>query len=302
MSHLTIQLPPPPGLQLGLQPGRSRLTEPEMYESRHRPLRSVNLPNPIHREQLPPVSQLLTPSSQSSFPPSPFSPGYRIDLPPSTRPAQSSSSPNWPADRRAEMVSLPYLNGMATPPLTLPQRTLSYPVPTSAPTQLTLRTANHPWRGLGRDGASPPQSSIVQRSRSDPSPYQPTQPAYFVASDQHDFYRTAEPRQRPKDVRSRDGSQAESSTVTQYVPRAVREEVVPGEGPCYVYEDGSHCRKVIDGEMVNANWGVTKAGKPRKRLAVACMTCREKKIKCDPQWPKCLQCDKFARECKFQNA
>ncbi len=302
MSHLTIQLPPPPGLQLGLQPVRSRLTEPELYESRHRSLRSMNLPTPIHREQLPPVSQLLTPSSQSSFSPSPFSPGYRVDVPPPTGPLQSSSSPNWSAERRGRLVTLPYPDAIATPPLTLPQRTLSYPLPTSAPAQLPLRTTNHGYGGIRRDDASPPHSSIVQRSRSDPSPYQPAQPTYFSSSDQHYSYRTAEPRQRPNDSCSRDRSQAESPSITQYVPRAVREEVVPGEGPCYVYEDGSHCRKVIDGETVNASWGVTKAGKPRKRLAVACMTCREKKIKCDPHWPKCLQCDKFARECKFQNA
>ena len=89
---------------------------------------------------------------------------------------------------------------------------------------------------------------------------------------------------------------------TKQVRRVVGEEVVPGEGPCYVYEDGSYVKKFIDGEVVNAQWGVTKAGKPRKRLAIACMTCREKKIKCDPGEPKCVQCDKSGRECRFQTA
>lgn len=89
---------------------------------------------------------------------------------------------------------------------------------------------------------------------------------------------------------------------THYLPRFVRAAEVPGEGLCYFYDDGSHCKTVIDGEAVNAQWGVTKAGKPRKRLAIACMTCREKKIKCDPDYPRCLQCEKFGRVCKFKNA
>ncbi|GME25949.1 hypothetical protein GTA08_BOTSDO01463 [Neofusicoccum parvum] len=69
--------------------------------------------------------------------------------------------------------------------------------------------------------------------------------------------------------------------------RCIGQQEVPGEGLCYVYEDGSYCRTVIDGEPVNPSWGVTKAGKPRKRLAQACLTCREKKIKCEPGVPKC---------------
>ena len=84
--------------------------------------------------------------------------------------------------------------------------------------------------------------------------------------------------------------------------RVVGDADVPGQGPSWVYEDGTTCKKVIDGEEVNAQWGVTKAGKPRKRLAVACTTCREKKIKCDPAEPKCVQCEKFGRECKFTTA
>ena len=86
------------------------------------------------------------------------------------------------------------------------------------------------------------------------------------------------------------------------VAKPIGERMFPGEGLCYVYDDGSHVRKIIDGEAVNAQWGVTKAGKPRKRLAIACITCREKKIKCDPSEPKCVQCDKAGRECRFQTA
>ncbi|PGG96079.1 hypothetical protein AJ79_09736 [Helicocarpus griseus UAMH5409] len=82
----------------------------------------------------------------------------------------------------------------------------------------------------------------------------------------------------------------------------VDERVIEGEGLCYIYSDGSHCPKLIDGELVNANWGITKAGKPRKRLAQACITCRDKKIKCIPNIPKCDQCQKSGRECRFENA
>ncbi|KAI0490900.1 hypothetical protein F4859DRAFT_27074 [Xylaria cf. heliscus] len=100
----------------------------------------------------------------------------------------------------------------------------------------------------------------------------------------------------------KDGLGPKIWTGSQFLPRFVRRAEVPGEGLCYFYDDGTHCKTVIDGEPVNAHWGVTKAGKPRKRLAIACLTCREKKIKCDPDYPRCVQCEKFGRVCKFKNA
>jgi hypothetical protein len=103
-------------------------------------------------------------------------------------------------------------------------------------------------------------------------------------------------------VTVKDGLGPKIWTGTHFLPRFVRAAEVPGEGLCFFYDDGSHCKTVIDGEAVNAHWGVTKAGKPRKRLAIACITCREKKIKCDPDYPRCVQCEKFGRVCKFKNA
>ncbi|KAK2602718.1 hypothetical protein N8I77_009226 [Diaporthe amygdali] len=103
-------------------------------------------------------------------------------------------------------------------------------------------------------------------------------------------------------IPSKDGLGPKIWTGTHFLPRFVRAAELPGEGLCYFYDDGSHCKTVIDGEAVNAHWGVTKAGKPRKRLAIACVTCREKKIKCDPDYPRCVQCEKFGRICKFKNA
>ena len=90
-----------------------------------------------------------------------------------------------------------------------------------------------------------------------------------------------------------------SSKPVKLQPRVVGEEFKQGEGQVWVFEDGSTCPKSIDEEPVNPDWGITKAGKPRKRLAVACTTCREKKIKCNPQEPKCVQCEKFGRDCHY---
>jgi Fungal Zn(2)-Cys(6) binuclear cluster domain len=97
------------------------------------------------------------------------------------------------------------------------------------------------------------------------------------------------------------GSHSSFSTSTHPQGRRVlREELVPGRGICYVYDDGTVCPKAVDGDSVNPQWGVTKAGKPRKRLAQACTTCRIKKIKCDPGTPSCIQCQKIGRECRFE--
>jgi hypothetical protein len=104
-----------------------------------------------------------------------------------------------------------------------------------------------------------------------------------------------DPMDPTKPIRRRtEGSSRAPARASRYVDT----RVIPGEGLCYVYEDGTYCRAVIDGEPVNPSWGITKAGKPRKRLAQACLTCREKKIKCEPGWPKCHQCAKSQRACR----
>ena len=115
-----------------------------------------------------------------------------------------------------------------------------------------------------------------------------------------------QPQQRPRrgsvETSRTSGSSGASSIPPPSQARLVGEQHFPGEGLCWVYDDGTHIRKEIDGETVNPQWGVTKAGKPRKRLAQACLTCREKKIKCDLADPKCLQCDKSGRECRYASA
>ena len=73
---------------------------------------------------------------------------------------------------------------------------------------------------------------------------------------------------------------------------------IPGEGMFHVYEGGYRIPTLVDGEQVNPAWGLTKANKPRKRLALACLDCREKKIKCEPGANSCLQCEKAKRPCR----
>lgn len=83
--------------------------------------------------------------------------------------------------------------------------------------------------------------------------------------------------------------------------QVVDERLIPGKGVCYIFADNSYCPKLIDGQPVNPNWGLTKAGKARKRLAQACIACREKKVKCQPNLPKCDQCQKSGRDCIFES-
>ena len=73
---------------------------------------------------------------------------------------------------------------------------------------------------------------------------------------------------------------------------------VPGEGRFFIYEDGHRIPTQVDGEQVNPQWGLTKANKPRRRLALACLDCREKKIKCEPGQNRCVQCEKAMRPCR----
>ncbi|KAI9685908.1 MAG: hypothetical protein M1822_004186 [Bathelium mastoideum] len=93
-------------------------------------------------------------------------------------------------------------------------------------------------------------------------------------------------------------STARSSQDYEQKPACIGQREIEGEGTCWVFADGSYYRTVVDGEPVNPDWGLTKAGKARKRLAQACLTCREKKIKCEPGFPKCTQCEKSGKTCR----
>ena len=99
---------------------------------------------------------------------------------------------------------------------------------------------------------------------------------------------------------SPDGSQSmplpPGGAETQKKYLGIRE--IPGEGSFHMYEGGYRIPTHVDGEQVNPAWGLTKANKPRKRLALACLDCREKKIKCEPGANSCLQCEKAKRPCR----
>ncbi|EXJ93581.1 hypothetical protein A1O1_01973 [Capronia coronata CBS 617.96] len=169
-----------------------------------------------------------------------------------------------------------------------------------------------PRPGLNRRDFLPVNHEALNRQTSTPSSYPPSErlaaPLPDVNSRLHDHH--PEQTQSPFwPFTSSAPSDRTAATFGAFPPgpapdrthgrTIVREELVPGKGLCYVYDDGSVCQKNADGEPVNPKWGTTKAGKPRKRLGQACNTCREKKIKCDPSVPKCAQCRKFGRECKF---
>ena len=259
-------------------------------------------------EQLPPVTQLLTPGTQPSMPASPYSSQQQS---PGSSQGRSSfasshqgpvSEQTYPSSHSAYHQSPHTGLGFHAPDLSragnynpsIPtQQSPSYlptqqiatgygsytgvPMPLAYQGQPNLSTPRYP-------GYHPEQGHTMNPSRQ----YYPDAPSAY------NFVGNPGPS-------SAHGQQSPPNTAKP-APRLMREDVIPGEGPVWVYEDGTTCPKVIDGEPVNAEWGVTKAGKPRKRLAIACTSCRDKKIKCEPAEPKCVQCEKLGRECKFTTA
>lgn len=308
----TYQLPPPAGLQFGSDPFPG-FTEPNRYDTVSNSRASHEQPksehqdpprNP-HREQLPSVSQLLTPGSHSSIPSSPYSShhsSHHSPDPPEPRPAQAGGYRFSDQDAPLQVVAGYPIQGV--PPV-MPQphfyvehdhvgRNDYQILPHQAPLQVSM---------VGQISANPsPYAPFPNEHRQDTYIQQPRPIAPLTASAQ---YYQAQMETYDQSMLSAAGSSQglrSEGNIVKPLPRLVGEQVLPGEGPCWIYEDGSICKKVIDGEEVNAQWGVTKAGKPRKRLAIACTTCREKKIKCDPAEPKCVQCEKFGRVCRFTTA
>lgn len=284
------QLPPPrtlESLQFGTDPFLSQRNHEETGNSR---LRSNAVGHqPIVNEQLPSVSELLTPSSRSSQSASPHrSRLFSFYHPPgdSPRVAQSphtathhdtglvprtpQGGPQGGAEARADPFSRPTTGNLPS----LSQISI-YTPENEARMHASIRTD-------------------ISQQQAHHSPLIPQGRVY------HDN-ETREENSSP--VAHETGSAAANQPQTAQVrPHVVDERYIEGEGWCYIYADGSHCPKTIDGVPVNANWGVTKAGKPRKRLAQACLACREKKIKCHPNLPKCDQCQKSGRDCRFESA
>lgn len=269
------QLPPPrapANLQFGTDPF---LRQRENAESGTGPGESASQPQPQRTEQLPSVRHLLTPAAGPNSPPA-----YHQPFGNST-PGTDHREYSYPF-RGHE----PAHSSQITPVSVQDRgRSESFPQQQTGNLPSLSQVAMHSPRDMAHHAAT----------RSDPSAasFQHGQSPYHGAS-YHENLSSAGDISSPE---SASRTQAQSS-----LPLVIDERYVEGEGMCYFYADGSHVPKLINGVLVNANWGVTKAGKPRKRLAQACLTCREKKIKCQPNLPKCDQCQKSGRECRFESA
>jgi len=281
---LARTMPPLPsrgglGLAFGSDPTPG-FTDPNRYSRSQKPNSSSR---PHTGGTLPPVSDLLSPVAPAIGDVFPSSSRFGTGSP-------SVLSSGYPSPRPDEYITPPYHRAGANSFPGQPPRG-SHMQP-----QYGNPVRNTPPHGMGsmQYPSAYPSTSDRPQTSWHPSPPTPSStPSQWPIIQRSDL-RSAAP---PVSQRIR-----EAASTVPPVLKVVGEKVIPGEGPCYLYEDGSHVKMVIDGEAVNAQWGVTKAGKPRKRLAVACMTCREKKIKCDPGDFKCVQCDKSGRECQFSNA
>ncbi|KAJ5381391.1 uncharacterized protein N7496_003819 [Penicillium cataractarum] len=267
------QLPPPrtpANLQFGSDPFLRRQSA-----DKAEPARGTASAEPQRQrtEQLPSVRSLLTPASGPSSPPpyhpqtygtpTPIDPHRELSYPYRHHDSTLPPPPIGGQDRRRS-ESLPHSQSASLPPLSH----VAMPSP---------RDMNHHHATTRSD----PSTATMSHAQLPPHGASYHDPA------------TAGEISSPESI-SRPNPPA-------VLPHVVDERYIDGE-LCFVYADGSHQPKIVDGKPVNPNWGVTKAGKPRKRLAQACLTCREKKIKCQPNRPKCDQCQKSGRECRFENA
>ena len=335
----TYQLPPPERLQFGsdTSPG---FTEPMRYNTISQSRRPPETGTPVYNEhfrpsphkQLPPVRQLFPPPS-SSIQPSQIPPQHDANR--SQRHSTLSKVPEPISDQPARVPQYPYQSSFpqpSTPPQTQSSMSNSVrredllngpsgrqpppspfnahqgPSVTSVPASYQAYSDRPPQMMYSvaqqiHHASAPDPTQIHQSPPLDPPHSQQgvsmSFPVQYYQGHPGDYDTSS------TTISSHEGHGQSLETPESSVKpmaRVVGEADVPGQGPSWVYEDGTTCKKIIDGEEVNAQWGVTKAGKPRKRLAIACTTCREKKIKCDPAEPKCVQCEKFGRECRFTTA
>ncbi len=332
----TYQLPPPERLQFGsdTSPG---FTEPIRYNTISQSKRAPRTTSPVYseqrrpspQEQLPPVRQLFSPPSSnirsSQNPPQhdATSSQRRSNLPSAPRPApgQPAPIPQYPYTRSFPQPTLPLqiqtstrtnvrredlesssLGRQPPPSQYNPIHSLSetyYPFSYSAyserPSEVLYPVPRH-------SQLVPPPNPPSSHQSPPSDTHQPQQviPMNVPVQYYQDHSAAYDMPSTPTPGHQQSPQAAENNI--KPMARVMGDADVPGQGPSWVYEDGTTCKKIIDGEEVNAQWGVTKAGKPRKRLAIACTTCREKKIKCDPAEPKCVQCEKFGRECRFTTA
>ncbi|KAI5196405.1 hypothetical protein AUEXF2481DRAFT_30563 [Aureobasidium subglaciale EXF-2481] len=287
-----------------VQPEVLRPMEPASMGTAPRPLLGSRITDPSQpRQQLPGLQELLSPALRTG-PPS-YSPHW-----PSVNNAQPA---NWshgsgsvasaqlpPANGHSQMGSLPFnptpppfhrLSLDVSPADRFAQTTSSGPISArpSLPGPLPSQQPPPMLRKLS-DYQGPHVLDQVSQSAHIVDNAGPPQP--HVASPYHGVTEGDIARRLNATQGMRDAPPA-----SNYSLQCVGQRHIPGEGMCYVFKDGSTCPTIIDGEPVNPLWGTTKAGKARKRLAQACLNCREKKIKCEPGEKSCLQCEKAKREC-----
>ncbi|KAL4903388.1 hypothetical protein BDW74DRAFT_186061 [Aspergillus multicolor] len=286
------QLPPPrtsAPLQFGTDPFLRPRNRGERVDEGEGPSgysRSSGYQQPQPSEQLPSVSQLLTPAAQSSRSPSPYNPSaFGLYLTP-------NDTGESPERLRYNATSTPRPQARAAG---LYEASRTHPEVTTSPRPRNLPPISHiSTHAAGND--------VPRYLGNSSNSFQSRQPACFYGFNEEVNDRNTVTVASPSPADSTHPNATGKTAKPQVRQHVVDERYIEGEGLCYIYADGSHCPKSIDGMPVNANWGITKAGKPRKRLAQACLTCREKKIKCHPNLPKCDQCQKSGRECRFESA
>ncbi|KAM3417967.1 hypothetical protein BST61_g6179 [Cercospora zeina] len=256
-------------------------------------------------------------STTSEFRPQSQSLPRLHDILTSTAPAASSSPTTYPStwstsaaptpptnDPRADARYShgPWYSQPAPPP---PQEHSSYPAPpgrrldmpvvnTSPASRHDSHTgplSPHGPRSDSRDYEHAQRERPRQHSNSSHTHHGAPSPYMAHGPDEHHYRNGAARVNRPT---SSNYGPAGPECSKKYL--GVRE--LPGEGAFHLYEGGLRIPTHVDGEQVNPAWGLTKANKPRKRLAMACLDCREKKIKCEPGAASCLQCEKAKRPCR----
>lgn len=91
-------------------------------------------------------------------------------------------------------------------------------------------------------------------------------------------------------------------TGTYFLPNIPLRAELPGETSNLLYDDGSYSKRAIDVKPMNAPLYTTKAKSSRKRQKSSCMTCRKKRIRCNPEHPRCVQCKQSGSICEWRNA
>lgn len=177
------------------------------------------------------------------------------------------------------------------------QQSIISPASLATPTESLSTLMQQPPSAVGsRPSAVDERSNTYPRSTPAAGNYVRPRPPSPYSAQGHPNYHTSP---ASSDYRSTNSNAMPSRSDSSRSPRPSHpRQMMPGVGECFLFPDGSILPCKINDEPVNPEFGVTKAGKPRKRLAQACITCREKKIKCQPGDPKCVQCEKIGRPCK----